>query len=176
MEGVIVQGLPTSRVGQACDKRRNQSSEMLKGRSGSCALARGQGLKMDNQQEKENTIRVLNRHLMDLSQKIEEMHKRVFKKIPKTTQMDDLEDAIGLYKQIWSGFLKVILLLRLYRPLVGMSVVFAQASPAYMKLTTLVTLGNNLIDSITLKSRKGYSAVKILELSTTVYLDFLKEI
>lgn len=172
-----MQRLPTSQVGEASFHRKVNSVETSKVRSSSHALTRGLGLKMDNQNENENKIRFLNQRVIELALEIEEVCQRVFKSgVSRLHQSDCSEAKIKDYREIWNKFKKLILLLRLYKPLVGLSVIFAKGSPVYAKLHLLVSLGNNLVESIAVSKPKGYLFVKIWDLTNDIYYEFLREL
>ena len=115
--------------------------------------------------------------MIELALEIEEVCQRVFKSgVSRLHQSDCSEAKIKDYREIWNKFKKLILLLRLYKPLVGLSVIFAKGSPVYAKLHLLVSLGNNLVESIAVSKPKGYLFVKIWDLTNDIYYEFLREL
>ena len=71
---------------------------------------------------------------------------------------------------------KLVLLLRLYKSSVGLSVVFAKGSPVYNKLCSLISVGNNLIESMAVSRSKGYLFGRTWEITTGLYFQMLQEL
>jgi hypothetical protein len=86
---------------------------------------------------------------MDICRKLEDEYSAII--YPITTKMNQANELLWCvvnYRLIWLLYTQLVQILKLYKPIIGMDVVFAKGSPVFNKLQNTLEYGNTLIDNL----------------------------
>jgi hypothetical protein len=166
--------MPTSQITHK-NKFGNNGSKQMRKRSNSSALSRGSVFGLESSGSKEHKVKILNSQLMKACKQLEEVYTEIFfSKKHSLTPKKDIGWYVSEYRLIWKHLAHIIMLLKLYKPVLGLSVNFAKGTPMFLKLKNLLGYSNNLIENLARQEFKGPGFSHLWDRSVLVYLQYLE--